>query len=76
MGNMLPGNSFPQICVVSVCKFLNILDFRQDYGRRVDISNLSCLLISNRLRIVCGGLAAIPLAAIPLTAINEAGALK
>jgi hypothetical protein len=47
MGNMLPGNSFPQICVVSVNESVENLFFTQDYKWRVDISNLFCLLISN-----------------------------
>jgi hypothetical protein len=39
MENMLPGNSFPQICVVSVNKFVEIAYFTQEYRRSVAISN-------------------------------------
>jgi len=31
MKNMLPGNSFPQICVVSVNKFVENSYFTQEY---------------------------------------------
>jgi hypothetical protein len=37
--NMLPENSFPQICVVSVNESVEISRFRQDYVRSVDLSN-------------------------------------
>ena len=32
MGHMVPGNSFPQICVVSVNKFVEKLEIAQEYG--------------------------------------------
>jgi hypothetical protein len=32
MENMLPGNSFPQICVVSVNKSVEKLEIAQEYG--------------------------------------------
>jgi hypothetical protein len=47
MGYMLPGNSFPQICVVSVTHSLSVSAIAQDYGSSVDISNHASLLISN-----------------------------
>ena len=47
MGNMLPGNSFPQICVVSGNESVENKEYTQDYGRTMDISNLVCLPISN-----------------------------
>jgi hypothetical protein len=31
MRNMLPGNSFPQICVVSVDDSLEVVESAQDY---------------------------------------------
>jgi hypothetical protein len=46
MENMLPGNSFPQICVVSVNKFVEIAHLAQEYRRSIAISNLPILLIS------------------------------
>jgi hypothetical protein len=36
MRNMLPGNSFPQICVVSVNDSLEVVESAQDYGSSVD----------------------------------------
>jgi hypothetical protein len=43
MRNMLPGNSFPQICVVSVQECLVIGRTVQEYGRIMDFSNvLNC----------------------------------
>jgi len=33
MENMLPGNSFPQICVVSVNKYVGKLSISQEHGR-------------------------------------------
>jgi hypothetical protein len=42
MGNMPPGNSFPQICVVTVFDFPDNQGFAQDYGRSVDLSNIIC----------------------------------
>jgi hypothetical protein len=40
MENMLPGNSFPQICVVSVNKYVGNVYLTQEYRRSVAISNL------------------------------------
>jgi len=40
MDNMLPGNSFPQICVVSVNKSVENFRFAQGYGRTVTFSNM------------------------------------
>jgi hypothetical protein len=42
MGNMLPGNSFPQICVVTVLNTPYNQGFAQDYGRSIDLSNTLC----------------------------------
>jgi hypothetical protein len=39
MENMLPGNSFPQICVVSVNEYVENLRQTQRYGRSVSLSN-------------------------------------
>jgi hypothetical protein len=39
MVNMLSGNSFPQICVVSVNQSVGISFFLQEYGRSVSLSN-------------------------------------
>ncbi len=44
-GNMPPGNSFPQICVVSVHKIVVTGGNTQEYLRVVAISNQSCLLV-------------------------------
>jgi ABC-type enterobactin transport system permease subunit len=71
MENMPPGNSFPQICVVSVTHSVEIADIAQDYGYCVEKSNLFCLLISNGLRAAIRPLAAIPLATICLAAIID-----
>jgi hypothetical protein len=46
MENMPPGNSFPQICVVSVNKCVEIGHLAQEYRRSIAISNLPILLIS------------------------------
>jgi hypothetical protein len=46
MENMLPGNSFPQICVVSVNKCVEIEHMAQEYRRSIAISNQRILLIS------------------------------
>jgi hypothetical protein len=43
---MLPGNSFPQICVVSVNKFVESTKMTQEYLRVVALSNLLILLFS------------------------------
>lgn len=42
--NMLLGNSFPQICVVSVNKFVEKSNRWQEYGRTKHVSNRICLL--------------------------------
>ena len=76
MGNMLPGNSFPQICVVSVNHPVGIVPFEQDYGRSVDLSNLISLLISNGRRAEGRSMAALTLAALALAAIHDAGGLQ
>jgi len=47
MENMRPGNSFPQICVVSVNKSVEKGRVAQDYRRSVALSNLHCWHISN-----------------------------
>ena len=41
MENMLPGNSFPQICVVSITESVEMVNFIQEYGRSVANSNQS-----------------------------------
>jgi hypothetical protein len=41
MESMLPGNSFPQICVVSINHFVENADLIQEHGRIVVLSNLS-----------------------------------
>jgi hypothetical protein len=43
-----PGNSFPQICVVSVNHSVEISEFTQDYGDSVEISNAVPLLKSKQ----------------------------
>lgn len=40
MKNMLPGNSFPQICVVSVNNRMEMRQNSLDYVRSVALSNL------------------------------------
>jgi hypothetical protein len=40
MENMLPGNSFPQICVVSGNKYVEIIDLSQEYVRSGVLSNV------------------------------------
>jgi hypothetical protein len=47
MENMLPGNSFPQICVVSVNESVKKLDPAQGHKRIVAKGNLDILLIGN-----------------------------
>ena len=42
MVNILPGNSFPQICVVSVNKYVEMSKTAQDYGVCVRNSNHMC----------------------------------
>jgi hypothetical protein len=44
MENMLPRNSFPQICVVSVNECVGNEDIKQEYIGRGALSNLLCLL--------------------------------
>jgi hypothetical protein len=39
MQNMPPGNSFPQICVVSESHSVETVEMVQDYGNSVDLSN-------------------------------------
>jgi hypothetical protein len=39
MGNMLPGNSFPQICVVSVNEYVENSGIMQRHRRIVPLSN-------------------------------------
>ena len=41
MENMLPENSFPQICVVSVNESVGNVDLVQEYGRSRTLSNHS-----------------------------------
>ena len=38
--DVLPGNSFPQICVVSRDSFLEVAVSVQEYGRTMDQSNI------------------------------------
>jgi len=47
MENMLPGNSFPQICVVSVNKSEEKLFSTQEHPRTAAKSNTQSLLIGN-----------------------------
>ena len=42
MENMLPENSFPQICVVSVIEFVRIVEIRQEYEGSVAMCATSC----------------------------------
>ena len=51
MGNMLPGNSFPQICVVSVNHSVENGESIQEYGRSMYLSNIKVTLKSN---VTCG----------------------
>src|ERR1039458_816654 len=73
MENMLPGNSFPQICVVSVNQSVEIAYVTQEYRRSVDVSNHNGLLIDNRVvRMArCRSVAALTVAA-----VNEEGARR
>ena len=43
MGNMTQGNSFPQICVVSVNEYVEKSKYSQEYRGSVHQSNLVCL---------------------------------
>ena len=45
MENMLPGNSFPQICVVSVNKHVEIARITLEYRGSMSKSNQESLLI-------------------------------
>jgi hypothetical protein len=45
MENMRPGNSFPQICVVSVNQSVDKYESAQEHGRIVVFSNPGSLLI-------------------------------
>ena len=45
MDNMLPGNSFPQICVVSVNKHVDIAHVTHEHGGSMSKSNQESLLI-------------------------------
>jgi hypothetical protein len=47
MENMLPGNSFPQICVVSVNHSVEKLELMQGHVGSVNESNMQYLLIIN-----------------------------
>ena len=73
MENMLPGNSFPQICVVSVNKFVEIAHLAQEYRRSIAISNLPILLISYGL---AGGARDRITTALTHTALEDCGARR
>jgi hypothetical protein len=47
MENMLPENSFPQICVVSVNKYVENVKLPQEYGWALTLSNYTYILSSN-----------------------------
>jgi hypothetical protein len=47
MENMLPRNSFPQICVVSVNKYVENSETLQEYGWSMTLSNTAYILSSN-----------------------------
>ena len=49
MENMLPENSFPQICVVSVIESLRIVEIWQEYEGSVDMCATSGFLPALRL---------------------------
>jgi hypothetical protein len=55
MKDMLPGNSFPQICVVSVNESVEKPDLTQGHGRAVALSNLQVYSSDNRRREPAGG---------------------
>jgi len=46
--NMAPGNSFPQICVVSEDSIVDEVCIQQEYEEVVAISNCPCLLVRQR----------------------------
>ncbi len=72
MENMLPGNSFPQICVVSVNHSVENSLFEQDYLRSVHLSNRFCLPFSNTTHL-CAAPPPISLAAFNLASFFHAG---
>ena len=76
MGNMLPGNSFPQICVVSVNTIVENEVLSQDYRMRVAISNLQCLLISKPTRTQLPKPMSIASAAVLMAPVGNAGGLQ
>ena len=45
---MPPGNSFPQICVVSVNESVDKLTYTQEHGRTVAISNVAVYFLGNK----------------------------
>jgi hypothetical protein len=49
MENMLPGNSFPQICVVSVNQSVGKASIRQQYIGSVYQGNHNCLPKGNAI---------------------------
>jgi len=49
MENMLTGNSFPQICVVSVNQFVGNQYIQQEYGRTIAEGNHIVYLLVHRL---------------------------
>jgi hypothetical protein len=49
MDNMTPGNSFPQICVVSVNQSVENSRFRQEYRRTMNVSNQAYWRLSYHL---------------------------
>jgi hypothetical protein len=54
MDTMAPGNSFPQICVVSVNEFVENAVMTQEYLRPMAFSNYRIYHLVNRLRCVLG----------------------
>ena len=47
MENMPPGNSFPQICVVSVNEYVEIAYATQGYRRSTSLGNMSYCFMNN-----------------------------
>ena len=47
MENMPPGNSFPQICVVSVNEYVEISDVTQEHIGSANLGNLPYCSINN-----------------------------
>jgi hypothetical protein len=76
MNFMQPGNSFPQICVVSESIMQKVVNFAQDYIVRMDVSNHPYLLMSKGARSVERRPAAISGAAIILAAITDSSGLQ